>query len=81
MGFDIAGIHHVTFNVTDLDRARDFYEGVLGLEKDHDLGGREDDGFREMAIAAERALVAGGLVQPHSRDLSTATSGNSSGEP
>jgi hypothetical protein len=27
------------------------------------------------------ALVAVGLVQPHSRDLSTATSGNSSGEP
>ena len=40
-------------------------------------------GFREMArsIAAERAPVAGGLVQPHGRDRSTATSGNSSGEP
>jgi hypothetical protein len=33
------------------------------------------------AIAAERASVAGGLVQPHGRDRSTATSGNSSGEP
>jgi hypothetical protein len=33
------------------------------------------------AIAAERAPVAGGLVQPHGRDRSTATSGNSSGEP
>ena len=27
------------------------------------------------------ALVAAGLVQPHIRDLSTSTSGNSSGEP
>ncbi len=27
------------------------------------------------------ALIAVGLVQPHSWDLSTATSGNSSGEP
>jgi hypothetical protein len=27
------------------------------------------------------APVAGGLVQPHGRDRSTATSGNSSGEP
>lgn len=39
MGFDIPGVHHVTFNVTDLDRARDFYEGVLGLEKDQDFEG------------------------------------------
>lgn len=37
MGFDIAGVHHVTFNVTDLGRAREFYEGVLGLEKDQDF--------------------------------------------
>jgi glyoxylase I family protein len=39
MGFDIAGVHHVTFAVTDLDRARDFYEGVLGLTKDQDFEG------------------------------------------
>ena len=26
-------VHHVSFAVADLDRARDFYEGVLGLEQ------------------------------------------------
>ena len=30
---------------------------------------------------ARQPPVAGGLVQPHGRDRSTATSGNSSGEP
>ena len=34
MGFPIDGVHHVTFNVRDLERARAFYEGVLGLEVD-----------------------------------------------
>ena len=33
------------------------------------------------AQCGRRALAAVGLVQPHSRDRSTATSGNSSGEP
>jgi len=32
-------IHHVTLNVTDLDRSRAFYEGVLGLEVDQDFPG------------------------------------------
>jgi catechol 2,3-dioxygenase-like lactoylglutathione lyase family enzyme len=30
---DIAGIHHVSINVTDLGRARRFYSEVLGLEE------------------------------------------------
>jgi len=30
---DIATIHHVSINVTDLERARRFYAGVLGLEE------------------------------------------------
>jgi catechol 2,3-dioxygenase-like lactoylglutathione lyase family enzyme len=35
----ISGFHHVTLNVTDLPRARAFYEGVLGFEVDQDLPG------------------------------------------
>jgi Glyoxalase/Bleomycin resistance protein/Dioxygenase superfamily len=33
-GYDrlvVSGFHHVTLNVTDLPRARKFYEGVLGF--------------------------------------------------
>jgi glyoxylase I family protein len=33
----LTGFHHVTLNVTDLGRARSFYEGVLGLEVDQDF--------------------------------------------
>jgi glyoxylase I family protein len=33
----LTGFHHVTLNVTDLARARSFYEGVLGLEVDQDF--------------------------------------------
>jgi catechol 2,3-dioxygenase-like lactoylglutathione lyase family enzyme len=33
------GFHHVTLNVTDLPRARAFYEGVLGFEVDQDVPG------------------------------------------
>jgi hypothetical protein len=43
---------------------------------------RKTTRFRRWPARCGRtALVAVGLVQPHSRDLSTATSGNSSGEP
>ena len=35
----VSGFHHVTLNVTDLPRARDFYEGVLGFEVDQDMPG------------------------------------------
>ncbi len=33
--------HHVTLNVTDLRRARAFYEGVLGLTVDQDFPGEK----------------------------------------
>jgi glyoxylase I family protein len=35
----VSGFHHVTLNVTDLARARAFYEGVLGFEVDQDFPG------------------------------------------
>jgi glyoxylase I family protein len=37
----LSGFHHVTLNVTDLRRARAFYEGVLGFEVDQDFPGRK----------------------------------------
>jgi glyoxylase I family protein len=37
MGFTFAGVHHITLNVTDLTRSREFYEGVLGLAVDQDF--------------------------------------------
>jgi glyoxylase I family protein len=36
-----AGFHHITLRVTDLVRARAFYEGVLGFEVDQDFPGRK----------------------------------------
>jgi catechol 2,3-dioxygenase-like lactoylglutathione lyase family enzyme len=41
MGFEIDGIHHLTLNVTDLERSRSFYSGVLGLTPDQDFPGRK----------------------------------------
>jgi catechol 2,3-dioxygenase-like lactoylglutathione lyase family enzyme len=35
----LSGFHHIALNVTDLPRARDFYEGVLGFEVDQDMPG------------------------------------------
>jgi glyoxylase I family protein len=35
------GFHHITLRVTDLVRARAFYEGVLGFEVDQDFPGRK----------------------------------------
>jgi glyoxylase I family protein len=35
----VSGFHHVTLNVTDLSRARDFYAGILGFEVDQDMPG------------------------------------------
>ena len=34
-------IHHITLNVSDLERARAFYEGVLGLRVDQDFPGEK----------------------------------------
>jgi glyoxylase I family protein len=36
-----AGFHHITLNVTDLPRARAFYEGVLGFRVDQDFPGEK----------------------------------------
>ena len=37
----LTGFHHVTLRVTDLSRARAFYEGVLGLMVDQDFPGEK----------------------------------------
>ena len=37
----LTGFHHITLNVTDLSRARAFYEGVLGLRVDQDFPGEK----------------------------------------
>jgi catechol 2,3-dioxygenase-like lactoylglutathione lyase family enzyme len=37
----LTGFHHVTKRVTDLSRARAFYEGVLGLRVDQDFPGEK----------------------------------------
>lgn len=37
----LTGFHHVTLNVTDLPRARAFYEGILGLQVVQDFPGRK----------------------------------------
>jgi glyoxylase I family protein len=37
----LTGFHHVTLNVTDLPRARAFYEGILGFEVVQDFPGRK----------------------------------------
>lgn len=36
-----AGFHHITLNVTDLARARAFYEGLLGFRVDQDFPGEK----------------------------------------
>ncbi|GIX05635.1 MAG: glyoxalase [Candidatus Poribacteria bacterium] len=33
MGLRVEGIHHVSILVTDFDRSREFYGGILGLEE------------------------------------------------
>jgi glyoxylase I family protein len=35
------GFHHITLRVTDLARARAFYEGILGFPVDQDFPGRK----------------------------------------
>ena len=37
----LTGFHHITLNVTDLSRARAFYEGVLGFTVDQDFPGEK----------------------------------------
>lgn len=41
----IHGIHHASVLVTDLERARTFYEGILGLTVNHSRPGKSFDGL------------------------------------
>lgn len=41
----IAGIHHASVLVTDLERARGFYEGILGLTINPSRPGKSFDGL------------------------------------
>lgn len=41
MGFEVDGIHHLTLNVTDLEKSRAFYAGVLGFVADQDFPGEK----------------------------------------
>jgi glyoxylase I family protein len=41
MDFEVVGVHHLTLRVTDLERSRAFYAGVLGLVADQDFPGRK----------------------------------------
>ena len=55
--------------------ASDVADRLPGIFEDHDLVGPEDDALQEMArLMRQNGLVAVGLVQPHSRDLSTSNS-------
>jgi catechol 2,3-dioxygenase-like lactoylglutathione lyase family enzyme len=37
VGIEIDGVHHITLRVSDLERSRSFYAGVLGLVADQDF--------------------------------------------
>jgi catechol 2,3-dioxygenase-like lactoylglutathione lyase family enzyme len=37
----VDGVHHLTLRVTDLERSRAFYSGVLGFEADQDFPGEK----------------------------------------
>ena len=41
MSFEVGGIHHLTLNVTDLERSKAFYAGVLGFVADQDFPGEK----------------------------------------
>lgn len=41
MGIEIDGVHHITLRVSDLERSRSFYAGVLGLTADQDFPGEK----------------------------------------
>ncbi len=65
------GVHHVSFAVRDLERARGFYEGVLGLEEIErpNLGRLEGAWYR----AAETEVHL--IVTPLDGDVGTPPSG------
>lgn len=41
MDIGIDGVHHITLRVSDLERSRSFYAGVLGFEADQDFPGEK----------------------------------------
>ena len=41
VGVVIDGVHHLTLRVTDLERSRSFYAGVLGFVADQDFPGEK----------------------------------------
>lgn len=41
MDIGIDGVHHITLRVSDLERSRSFYAGVLGLVADQDFPGEK----------------------------------------
>ena len=41
MGIEIDGVHHIALRVSDLERSRSFYAGVLGLVADQDFPGEK----------------------------------------
>ncbi len=53
-------IAFVGYPVTDLKRARAFYEGVLGLEISHSFGDVETEAWIEYDIAAGTLAIANG---------------------
>ncbi|HEX8805741.1 MAG TPA: VOC family protein [Candidatus Aquilonibacter sp.] len=71
----IAGIHHLKFNVADLDRSLDFYASALGAKRLSELDHRRADGtifayileienlgtYLELRAAPERAAREAGL--------------------
>lgn len=52
----ITGVHHITLNVSDLDRSRRFYAALPGFVLDQDFPG-EKARFRIGAAAARLVLV------------------------
>jgi catechol 2,3-dioxygenase-like lactoylglutathione lyase family enzyme len=75
MRLAIGGLHHTAFCVTDLERARGFYEGVLGLKRierpDFPFGGawyELADGRQLHLIVHERPLTLRGTREIDARD-------------
>jgi catechol 2,3-dioxygenase-like lactoylglutathione lyase family enzyme len=71
----IAGIHHLKFNVANLDRSLDFYTAAFGAKRLHELDHRHKDGalfayildvdnlgtYLELRASPERAAREAGL--------------------
>ena len=72
MPIEIAGFHHAGFVVTDIDRAADFYENVLGLRAlprpDFGFPGRWYDLGQGQQLHLMSAAEMPGHADPPSRD-------------